>query len=86
MKTQKELEKEFEFYLANLDKLAKKYNGKFIAIKEHKILGAYNSMLDAVKQTEKQGHEIGTFIVQKASTDPSAYSMTYFNNLIEVGG
>ena len=79
-----ELEKNFEYYLANLDELAKKYNGKYIALKECKVLGAYNTFNDALLYTEKQGHERGTFIVQKASTDPSAYTMTYRNNLIKV--
>jgi len=43
------------------------------------------SMIDGVEQTEKQGHELGTFIVQKASTDPSAYTVNCYNNLIMVG-
>ena len=81
----KDLENDFEFYLANLDDLAQKYEGKFIAIKKCKILGSYDSMIDAVNETEKQGHNRGTCIVQKASSDPSAYTVTYFNNLIRVG-
>ena len=80
-----ELEKNFEFYLANLDDLAKEYDGKYIAIKDCKVLGAYETMVDAVEQTERQGHELGTFIVQKASTDPSAYTANYYNNLIRIG-
>jgi len=80
-----DLEKNFDYYLANLDDLAKKYDGKFIALKDCKVIGAYETMIEAVELSEKQGHELGTFIVQKASTDPSAYTATYFNNLIRIG-
>ena len=85
MGSKKELEKNFEYYLANLDELAQKYKGKYIALKECKVLGAYNTFNEALSKSEEQGHERGTFIVQKASVDPSAYTMTYHNNLIKVG-
>ena len=77
-----ELEKSFDWYLANLQQLSLDYPEKYIAIKDCKVLGAYNSFELAIKKTEKQGHERGTFIVQKASLDPSAYTITHFNNFI----
>jgi len=79
------LEQSFEWYKANLDKLAKEYSEKFIAIKGCKVIGSYDTMLDAIANTEKKGIARGTYIVQKASTDPSAYTMTYYNNLILAG-
>jgi len=79
------LEKSFEWYKANLDKLAKEYSEKFVVIKECKIIGSYDTMLDAITSTEKKGFPRGTYIVQKASTDPNAYTMTYYNNLILAG-
>jgi hypothetical protein len=84
MKKNIELEKNFEWYIQNINNLAKKYPEKYIAIKDCKVLGAYATFNDALESTEKSGVARGTLIVQKASTDPSAYTISYHNNLIKV--
>ena len=80
MSNQKELDETFDYYLANLETLAEKYKGKYIAIKGHDVLGAYDTFDGALNTTEKQGYQRGTFLIQKASFDPSAYTITHLNN------
>ena len=50
------LEKEFDYYLKHQDELVKKYNGKFIVIKDADVIGAFDSELEAVEKTAEK-HE-----------------------------
>jgi hypothetical protein len=58
------LEQEFKYYREHQDELVAKYNGKAVAIKDCKVLGAYNDELEAVTETMKE-HALGTFFVMK---------------------
>ena len=60
-----------------------KFAELFLAIKDCKVLGAYNTFEQALESTVKQGHEKGTFIVQHASDDPYAYTAYYANRHIK---
>ncbi len=79
-----ELEKSFQFYLDNLEKLAKTYKGKFITIKNCEILGAYDTYESALNETLKT-HKLGTFLVQRVDTNPSTYTL-YLNRFSVVNG
>ena len=70
------LVKEFKYYLDHQDELVKQYNGKFIVIKEGSVIGAFDSELEAVRETAKQ-HEMGTFLVQKCEPGSESYTQTY---------
>ena len=70
------LEKEFQYYLDNQDELVKKYNGKFVVIKDCAVLGAYDDELEAIKETSKE-HELGTFLVQKCEPGSESYTQTF---------
>lgn len=67
------LRREFEFYRANQDDMVEHYNGKVIALKNHKVLGVYDSHLSAFTQTVKE-HERGTFMIQRVSEGSEAYT------------
>ena len=56
----------FGFYLANQDEMVEKYDGKVIAIKDGKVLEAYDSELAAAIGTRKH-HERGTYLIQRVS-------------------
>jgi hypothetical protein len=62
MHTDMSLEQEFNFYLKNQEDLVRQYNGKFVVIKDSKVIGSYDNELQAVTETSKQ-HELGTFLV-----------------------
>ena len=85
MKSEQVLEKSFKWFLDNIADLVKKYPERFIAIKNCKVLGSYDSFDEALEKTQKSGHPFGTFIVQKASADASAYTATYYNDFASLG-
>lgn len=74
------LEKEFEFYLRNQTELVKKYNGKYIVIKNQEVIGAYDSEFEAVQKTSEH-HELGTFLVQKCEPGEKSYTQTYHSRV-----
>ncbi len=74
------LEKEFKYYLEHQTELVKKYNGKFIVIKDDNVLGAFASALEAVEKTTVQ-YELGTFLVQKCEAGNASYAQTYHSRV-----
>ena len=75
-----ELEKEFNYYLEYQDELVKKYNGKFIVIKNCEVIGTFDSELEAVEKTAEK-HELGTFLVQKCEPGSESYTQTYHSRV-----
>ena len=70
------LEKEFEYYIDHQDELVKAYMGKYIVVKGENILGAYDSMKEAVEKTAKS-EEMGTFLVQKVEPGEDNYTQIF---------
>ncbi len=70
------LNAEFQYYLDHQIELAKKYEGKYIVIKNQQVLGAYDDEVKAIKATSKN-HELGTFLVQRCTPDPDSTVQTY---------
>ena len=67
---------EFRFYRANQDDMVSKYDGKVIVIKNHKVIGVYDSVTAALTQTRKR-HTPGTYLVQQVSEGDKAYTRTF---------
>lgn len=74
------LEKEFNYYVEHQDELVKKYNGKFIVIKDCHVIGAFDSELEAIKKTTDK-YELGTFLVQKCEPGEQSYTQTYHSRV-----
>lgn len=74
------LKREFEWYIENQAELVKKYNGKFIVVKDAKVLGAYDDQAVAVSETAKK-HELGTFLVQKVEPGSGSYTQTFHSRV-----
>ena len=74
------LSEEFEFYLANQDDMVQRYNGKVIALKDHEVLGAYSSELEALAEVQRT-HELGTFLIQRVSPGNEAYTATFHSRV-----
>jgi hypothetical protein len=75
------LNKEFEYYLKNQSEFVKKYNGKILVIKDQKIIGVFDSEMDAVAETSKN-YELGTFLVQKCSPGEENTSITFHSRYV----
>ncbi|MCK4790002.1 MAG: hypothetical protein KAV87_40055 [Desulfobacteraceae bacterium] len=76
-----ELEKEFNYYLEQQEELVKKYQGKFIVIKDCSVIGSYDSEFEAVEKTAEK-HELGTFLVQKCEHGSESYTQTYHSRVV----
>ena len=75
------LEKEFKYYLEHQGELVKKYNGKFIVIKDCEVIGVFDSELEAVEKTAEK-YELGTFLVQKCEPGAESYTHTYNSRVL----
>lgn len=76
----KPLEKDFQYYLDNQEELVKKYDGKFIVIKNYTVIGVYDDELKAIEETSKK-EELGTFLVQKCEPGTESYTQTYHSRV-----
>jgi len=74
------LEKEFKYYLAHQAELVAVHGGKFIVIKDEKVIGVYDTELQAVQETANS-QELGTFLVQKCEPGQESYTNTYHSRV-----
>jgi len=77
----KTLQKEFQYYLSHQNELVHQYNGKYVVIKEERVIGAYDSEIEAIEETSKN-HEAGTFLVQKCEPGSESYTQTYHSRAV----
>ncbi len=75
------LKKEYDFYKSNEDEFIKKYNGKFIVIKNREVIGIYNSRIDAYSKTQEE-HEIGTFLIQHCVKETKKTQASFYSYII----
>jgi len=69
-KSKTQLDREFDWFIDNQTQLIPHYNGKFVVVKNFKVIGSYSTFDAAIKETIKK-EELGTFIVQKCSVNPA---------------
>jgi hypothetical protein len=75
------LEKQFKYYLDNQDELVKKYDGKFIVIKNQTVIGSYDTEMDAFNETLKE-HKIGTFLIQHCLPGKESHTATFHSRVV----
>lgn len=66
------MSEDFAWFKERYTDFQKKYGESFIAIKNKKILGVYDSYGNGVRETVKT-EELGTFIVQECSPGYNVY-------------
>lgn len=76
------LKDEFEYYLKNQDELVEKYNGKVLVIKNHEVIDACNTVMEAYTNTIKN-HEPGTFLIQRCSPGTDDYTFTCYTPRVQ---
>ena len=74
------LEKEFQYYREHQQELVDKHNGKFIVIKNDKVIGVFDSQLEAYTQTKKE-HQLGTFLIQRVSPGTDGYTQVFHSRV-----
>lgn len=75
------LKTEFEFYLNNQSELVDKYKGKYLVIKNEKVIGVYDSEIDAYTNAVKT-EEAGTFLIQECQPGNENYTQTFRTRVI----
>lgn len=63
-----DLQKEFQYYEEHRSELLEEYSGKVLSIKGLKVIGVYDTEVEALAKTSET-HKIGTFLIQ--FVDPS---------------
>jgi hypothetical protein len=77
----KDLEKEFKYYLDHQEELVKKYSGRYLVIKNEKVIGDYNNESEAYLESIKN-NKPGTFLIQLCLPGSASYSQTYNSRVI----
>lgn len=74
------LENEFNYYIAHQEDLVSKYNGKYLVIVGENVVDVGETQLDAYNKG-KEGHSIGTFLIQKCSPGNADYTQTFHSRV-----
>lgn len=75
------LDKEFQYYLDNQNKLVKLYNGKQLVIKDQAVQGDFNTIEEAYDFAISK-FELGTFLIQECSEGENGYTQTFHSRVI----
>jgi hypothetical protein len=75
------LNKEFEYYLKNQNELVEKYNGKFIVLKDQKVVGVYDSQNEAYSESVAK-FELGSFLIQHCTSGAEGYTQTFHSRVV----
>ena len=66
-------EADYKWFLENYKKLFEQYGVCYLAIKNQKVLGRYDSYAEALRETEKTEHP-GSFIIQYCNGNETGYT------------
>jgi hypothetical protein len=70
------LEAEFDYYIANHNKLVKKFNGRVLVIIGKSVVGDYTSVQEAYFESLKK-YKPGSFLIQKCYPGKDNYTQTF---------
>ena len=74
------LQKEFDYFLAHQQELARQHSGKILVIKDQAVIGVFDSELVAIQETSKT-HELGTFLVQKCDSTEESHTQSFHSRI-----
>jgi hypothetical protein len=70
------LKREFEYFLAHRDELLRKYPGKFVVIKDERVISVHDDALSAVEESKKT-YPLGSFLVQEVAPGSETFTQTF---------
>ena len=74
------LQKQLDYFKSHQDELVKKYEGKFLVIRNQKIEGVYGTEIEAYIDTKKK-FELGTFLIQQCLPGQESYTQTFHSRV-----
>lgn len=76
-----DLKKDFQYYLDHQNELVAKYNGRYLVIKDCKVVGDYDNESSAYfDSVEKYG--LGNFLIQLCTEGNGAYTQNFSSRVI----
>lgn len=78
--TDSNLQKQLEYFKSHQDELVRKYEGKFLVIKDQKVQGVYDTEIEAYIDAKKK-FELGTFLIQQCLTGQESYTQTFHSRV-----
>jgi hypothetical protein len=75
------VDKNYEYFSKNMPELYKKYGHKFLAIKDEKVIGEYDTFDEAIRETNKT-EKLGTFLIQECFKDKKDAIHCFQGNVI----
>ena len=78
MYTQHDRLSDFSYFIDNYEHFYRMYGHKFIVIQKKSVLGAYNTMKEALNVTIRN-HKKGTFIIQECNGNETGYTTYIFH-------
>lgn len=74
------LQRQLEYFKSNQDELIKKYEGKFLVIKDQEVQGVYSTEMEAYINA-KNKFELGTFLIQQCLPGQESYTQTFHSRV-----
>jgi hypothetical protein len=74
-------DQDYDYFLQNIENLYKTYGHSFIAVKDRRILGAYDTFNEALENTLKT-EEVGTFLIQECFANREECPCHFQGNVI----
>jgi len=74
------LQKQLEYFKANQKELVKKYEGKFLVIKDQQVQGVYDTEIEAYTEAKKK-FDLGTFLIQQCLPGQESYTQTFHSRV-----
>ena len=71
-----DLKANFQYYLDNQKELVKKYNGRYIVIKDESVVGDFGTEADAYFDSVNK-YGLGNFLIQLCTKGEEAYTQTF---------
>lgn len=74
------LQKQLDYFKSNQNELVKKYEGKFLVIKDEKVQGIYDTEIEAYADAKKK-FKLGTFLIQQCLPGQESYTQTFHSRV-----
>ena len=74
------LQKQLEYFKSHQNELVKKYEGKFLVIKDQEVQGIYNAEIEAYTDAKKK-FELGSFLIEQCRPGQESYTQTFHSRV-----
>ena len=78
--TDTNLQKQLEYFKSHQEELVRKYEGKFLVIKDQEVKDVYDTEIDAYTDAKKK-FEHGTFLIQQVLPGQESYTPTFHSRV-----